>query len=70
MLAPPSVGGEGRTARSKYLVGHWLISLQDRAMGGRLELIDAREQSGEPVADILVRHSRLKGIEIVVEEVW
>jgi 3-phosphoshikimate 1-carboxyvinyltransferase len=35
-----------------------------RAMGGRLELIDAREQSGEPVADILVRHSRLKGIEI------
>ncbi|MCM2263649.1 MAG: 3-phosphoshikimate 1-carboxyvinyltransferase [Desulfuromonadales bacterium] len=35
-----------------------------RAMGGQLELIDEREQSGEPVADILVRHSRLKGIEI------
>jgi 3-phosphoshikimate 1-carboxyvinyltransferase len=35
-----------------------------RAMGGQLELLDEREQSGEPVADILVRHSRLKGIEI------
>lgn len=34
------------------------------AMGGELELHDIREQSGEPVADILVRHSRLKGIEI------
>ncbi len=35
-----------------------------RAMGGHLEILDEREQSGEPVADILVRHSRLKGIEI------
>lgn len=35
-----------------------------RAMGGELELLNEREQSGEPVADILVRHSRLKGIEI------
>jgi 3-phosphoshikimate 1-carboxyvinyltransferase len=35
-----------------------------RSMGGRLELLNEREQSGEPVADILVRHSRLKGIEI------
>jgi 3-phosphoshikimate 1-carboxyvinyltransferase len=35
-----------------------------RAMGGQLELHDVREQSGEPVADISVRHSRLKGIEI------
>lgn len=34
------------------------------AMGGQLQLIDSREQSGEPVADILVRCSRLKGIEI------
>ena len=34
------------------------------AMGGELELHSIREQSGEPVADILVRHSRLKGIEI------
>ena len=35
-----------------------------RAMGGQLQLLNEREQSGEPVADILVRHSRLKGIEI------
>ncbi len=34
------------------------------AMGGRLELQNVREQSGEPVADILVQHSRLKGIDI------
>lgn len=34
------------------------------AMGGQLELLNIREQSGEPVADILVRHSRLKGIDI------
>ncbi len=34
------------------------------AMGGQLELLNIREQSGEPVADVLVRHSRLKGIEI------
>lgn len=34
------------------------------AMGGELELLNIREQSGEPVADILVRYSNLKGIEI------
>lgn len=34
------------------------------AMGGQIELLDIREQSGEPVADILVRYSQLKGIEI------
>ncbi len=34
------------------------------AMGGQLELLNIREQSGEPVADVLIRHSRLKGIEI------
>lgn len=34
------------------------------AMGGQLEMQNIREQSGEPVADVLVRHSRLKGIEI------
>ena len=34
------------------------------AMGGDLELLNIREQSGEPVADVLVRHSNLKGIEI------
>jgi len=34
------------------------------AMGGDLELLNIREQSGEPVADVLVRYSNLKGIEI------
>lgn len=34
------------------------------AMGASLELLDCRELSGEPVADILVRSSRLHGIEI------
>jgi 3-phosphoshikimate 1-carboxyvinyltransferase len=34
------------------------------AMGGELELLDLRELSGEPVADIAVRHSQLKGIDI------
>ena len=34
------------------------------AMGGELELLNIREQSGEPVADVLVRYSNLKGIEI------
>ena len=39
------------------------------AMGGQLELLNIREQSGEPVADVLVRHSRLQGIEISGEMV-
>jgi len=34
------------------------------SMGGSLQMVDRREISGEPVADILVRSSRLKGIEI------
>jgi len=34
------------------------------AMGGRLELLDIREHSGEPVADILVCYSQLKAIDI------
>ncbi len=34
------------------------------AMGGSVELLDQREVSGEPVADLLVRSSALKGIEI------
>ncbi len=34
------------------------------AMGGKIELLDQREVSGEPVADLLVRSSRLKGMEI------
>jgi 3-phosphoshikimate 1-carboxyvinyltransferase len=33
-------------------------------MGGNLEILDRRELSGEPVADVLVRSSALKGIEI------
>jgi 3-phosphoshikimate 1-carboxyvinyltransferase len=35
-----------------------------KAMGGSIELQDEREVSGEPLADILVRHSRLKGVNI------
>jgi 3-phosphoshikimate 1-carboxyvinyltransferase len=35
-----------------------------QAMGGDIQLVDSRELSGEPVADILVRFSRLHGIEI------
>ena len=34
------------------------------AMGADIELLDRREASGEPVADLLVRSGRLKGIEI------
>jgi len=34
------------------------------AMGADIELIDRRQASGEPVADLLVRSARLKGIEI------
>ena len=34
------------------------------AMGGDIQLLDRRESSGEPVADLLVKSSRLKGIEI------
>jgi len=35
-----------------------------RSMGGDIQLLDQREVSGEPVADILVRSSRLKGCAI------
>ena len=35
-----------------------------RAMGGDIQLLDLREVSGEPVADIFVRSSNLKGIAI------
>jgi 3-phosphoshikimate 1-carboxyvinyltransferase len=35
-----------------------------QAMGGDIVLLNQREVSGEPVADLLVRSSRLKGIEI------
>jgi 3-phosphoshikimate 1-carboxyvinyltransferase len=33
-------------------------------MGGSIELLNQRELSGEPVADLLVRYSALRGIEI------
>ena len=35
-----------------------------KAMGGDIQLVDERDVSGEPVADLLVRSSRLKGIAI------
>ncbi|HEY3307602.1 MAG TPA: 3-phosphoshikimate 1-carboxyvinyltransferase [Desulfuromonadaceae bacterium] len=35
-----------------------------KSMGGSIELIDERMVSGEPVADILVRSSQLKGVDI------
>jgi 3-phosphoshikimate 1-carboxyvinyltransferase len=35
-----------------------------KSMGGDIELLDEREVSGEPMADILVRSSRLKGVDI------
>jgi 3-phosphoshikimate 1-carboxyvinyltransferase len=35
-----------------------------RSMGGRIELHNEREVSGEPAADLLVRSSQLKGIDI------
>ncbi len=34
------------------------------AMGGDIELLDAREVGGEPVADLRVRHSLLRGIAV------
>jgi len=38
-----------------------------RGMGGDLELLNPREQSGEPVADIRVRSSKLRAMEITGE---
>jgi len=35
-----------------------------QAMGGDIKLLDAREVGGEPVADLRVRHSALKGIDV------
>jgi len=35
-----------------------------RAMGGAIEEVNRREVGGEPVADLVVRHSQLSGIEI------
>ncbi|MCJ2177034.1 3-phosphoshikimate 1-carboxyvinyltransferase [Novosphingobium album (ex Hu et al. 2023)] len=35
-----------------------------RQMGGQIDEVNAREVGGEPVADLLVKHSPLKGIEV------
>jgi 3-phosphoshikimate 1-carboxyvinyltransferase len=40
-----------------------------RMMGGDIQFANPREVGGEPVADIVVRHSTLKGIETPVETV-
>jgi len=42
-----------------------IATLQD--MGGDIELSDERIEGGEPVADVTVRHSALKGIEVPPE---
>ena len=34
-------------------------------MGGNIELLEQREECGEPVGDLLIKSSRLKGIEIM-----
>jgi 3-phosphoshikimate 1-carboxyvinyltransferase len=36
-------------------------------MGGRVDFINAREEGGEPVADIRVRHAKLKGVHVPAE---
>jgi 3-phosphoshikimate 1-carboxyvinyltransferase len=41
------------------------VTLQE--MGADLEFRNQREQGGEPVADIVVRHSRLKGVRVPPE---
>jgi len=38
-------------------------------MGGRVEVLNQRESGGEPVADLLARPARLRGIEIGGDEV-
>jgi 3-phosphoshikimate 1-carboxyvinyltransferase len=40
-----------------------------KLMGANIELLNSREAGGEPVADIRVRHSRLRGIEIPLDQV-
>ncbi|PLX99729.1 MAG: 3-phosphoshikimate 1-carboxyvinyltransferase [Desulfuromonas sp.] len=40
-----------------------------KAMGGSIELVDERELSGEPVADLLVKSSSLRGIDIGGEDI-
>jgi 3-phosphoshikimate 1-carboxyvinyltransferase len=38
-----------------------------RAMGGDIDFADPRDQDGEPVADLVVRHSALRGVEVPPE---
>jgi cyclohexadieny/prephenate dehydrogenase / 3-phosphoshikimate 1-carboxyvinyltransferase len=40
-----------------------------RAMGADIEMLDQRSSGGEPVADLLVRSARLRGIEIPRDQV-
>jgi 3-phosphoshikimate 1-carboxyvinyltransferase len=40
-----------------------------RRMGGDLELLNRREEGGEPVGDLVVRGSSLKGIDITEKEI-
>ena len=40
-----------------------------RAMGADIEQYDAGEQGGEPVADLVVRHAPLHGIDVPIEHV-
>ncbi|MGE0852286.1 MAG: 3-phosphoshikimate 1-carboxyvinyltransferase [Hyphomicrobiaceae bacterium] len=38
-----------------------------KEMGAEIELAHAREEGGEPIADIIVRHSKLKGVRVPPE---
>jgi 3-phosphoshikimate 1-carboxyvinyltransferase len=38
-----------------------------KEMGAEIELANAREEGGEPIADIIVRHSKLKGVRVPPE---
>ena len=40
-----------------------------RLMGANIELLNERQAGGEPVADLRVRHSRLRGIRVPVDQV-
>ena len=38
-----------------------------KEMGAEIELANAREEGGEPIADIIVRHSKLEGVRVPPE---
>jgi 3-phosphoshikimate 1-carboxyvinyltransferase len=40
-----------------------------RRMGGSVEYVEEREEGGEPVADLVVRPSRLRGVEVGAAEI-